>query len=151
MLFKKEGDGRGYYQRFGDEAGIAGFASIFRMFSEDELRHADALRALQEGGPVALPASGTLEGATPILRRIAVQGEAHSRFLGNPGSYWRAMQFEALSARALERLAGEASEGWERELFLAMAADDEVHFTLLEQMQELVEGEAVRTGVRDGR
>ncbi|ACH38527.1 ferritin-like domain protein [Citrifermentans bemidjiense Bem] len=137
MALRKEGDARGYYERCGAEAGIAGFTSIFRMFTEDETRHADALRALQDGARVELPASATLDGARRILRRLAVQ-EGVLSFTGDLGCYKSAMQFEAVSARACGKLAEEAS-GWERELFLRIAADDEIHFTLLEEMHELLQ------------
>ncbi|WP_026839923.1 ferritin family protein [Citrifermentans bremense] len=137
MALRKDGDARGYYERCGAEAGIAGFTSIFRMFTEDETRHADALRALQDGARVELPASATLDGARRILRRLAVQ-EGDLSFTGDLGCYKSAMQFEAVSARACGKLAEEAS-GWERELFLRIAADDEIHFTLLEEMHELLQ------------
>jgi len=141
MLLRKEGDGKGYYERCGAVAGIAGLTSIFRMFSEDELRHADALRALQGGARVELPDSGTLEGAKSILRRLSVQEKALTSFNGDLGCYRHAMRFEAVSARACGKLAQEALNGWERELFLRIAAEDEIHFTLLEHMHELLQPE----------
>lgn len=137
MVLRKEGDGKGYYERCSAEAGIAGLCSIFKMFSEDELRHAGALRALQDGGRVDLRQSATLEGARKILRRLSVQ--ELSRDHGDPGLYRSAMQFEAISARACSELAREALHPWERQLFQTMAEEDEIHFTLLEQMQELLE------------
>lgn len=149
MLLKKEWDGKGYYERCGQEAGVAGLTSIFRMFSEDELRHADALRALLNGARVELPDSGTLDGAKIILRSLSVQGEALTGFNGDLSSYRHAMQFEATSARACGRLAQEALHGWERELFLRIAADDEIHFTLLEHIEELLQSPRLGTGGGD--
>lgn len=145
MALKKEGDARGYYERCGAEAGIAGFTTIFRMFSEDETRHADALRALLNGARVELPVSKTLAGARTILRRLAVR-EGSLSFTGDLASYRSAMQFEAVSARACGKLALEAPSGWERELFLRIAADDEIHFTLLEEMRELLQVHGEETG-----
>lgn len=139
VLLKKQWDGKGYYERCGEEAGVAGLTSIFRMLSEDELRHADALRALLSGARVELPDSGTLDGAKLILRTLSVQGEALTRFNGDLSSYRHAMRFEATSARACGRLAREAPCGWERDLFLKIAADDEIHFTLLEHIEELLQ------------
>jgi len=155
MVLRKEGDGKGYYERCGAEAGIAGFTSIFRMLSEDEVRHADALRALQSGARVELSDSDTLDGAKRILRSLSVQDKGLSRFNGDLGCYRHAMQFEAISARVCGKLAQEAPNGWERELFLRIAAEDEIHFTLLEHMHELLQhrieqaGDASGAGVRD--
>lgn len=137
MVLRKEGDGSGYYERCSAEAGVAGLSSIFRMFSEDELRHAGALRALRDGGRVDLRQSATLEGARNILRRLS--DEELGRCRGDLRGYLNAMQFEALSARACAELAREALHPWERELFQTMAEEDEIHFTLLEEMCELLE------------
>lgn len=138
MALRKEGDGRGYYERCGAEAGdIAGVCSIFKMFTEDELRHADALRALQDGGRVDLRHSGTLEGARKILRNLSAR--ELSRYRGDLGLYRNAMQFEAISARACSDLARQAPHPWERQLFQTMADEDQIHFTLLEEMQELLQ------------
>ncbi|HBA87156.1 MAG TPA: ferritin [Geobacter sp.] len=140
MMLRKEWDGKGYYERCGAEARVAGLSSIFRMLSEDEVRHAEALRALQSGARVELPYSATLDGAKSILRRLSVQAQPVSPCQGD---LRHAMQFEASSARECGQMARQALHGWERELFLRMAAEDEMHFTLLEQMQELFEPAAV--------
>lgn len=142
MERRKEGDGTGYYGRCSAEAGSPDLSSIFRMLTQDELRHADALRALREGGRVDLRHSATLEGAKKILRRLSVQ--ELSRYGGDLGLYRNAMQFEALSARACSELAREALHPWERELYQTIAEEDEIHFTLLEEMRELLEGSDVQ-------
>jgi len=120
----KEGDGSGYYLRCGAEAGIPGLRRIFEMLSDDEVRHAaalHALHALQGGARVELAHSPTLDGAKSILRRLAVRESALSTFNGLCG-----------------QLAREAAHGWEKELFLTIAAEDEMHFTLLEYMCDLL-------------
>ena len=137
MVLRKEGGGQGYYERLSAEAGSASVACIFRMLGEDELRHADALRALRDNARIKLRHSQTLDGAKKILRRLSV--EELARHGGDLGSYRSAMRFEALSARACSELAREARHPWERELFQAMAEEDEMHFTLLEEMRELLE------------
>ena len=138
VAFGKEGGGREYYQRCGAEAGIPELSRIFEMLSEDEARHAHALRALQHGAPVDLGRSVTLEGAGPILRTLSVRDAALARFNGDLGRYGSAMDFEANNIRLCGQLAREAVHGWERELLLKIAAEDEVHFTLLEYMCDLL-------------
>lgn len=139
LALGKEGDGTIYYQRCGAEAGIPGLSRIFNMLSEDEVRHANALRALQNGARVELGHSPTLEGAKSILRRLAVEESSLSRFNGDLGCYRFAMDFEAAHVRACGQLARKAAHGWEKELLLKIAAEDEVHFTLLECIRELLD------------
>lgn len=150
----KERDGKGYYLRCGAEAGVPEVSRIFEMFSEDETRHADALRALQSGGQVELPQSPTLEGAKPILRRLAFEDAARSCFKGDLRVFGSAMDFEAANVRRFGKLAAETDDALQRDLYLKIAAEDEVHFTLLEYMYDLLQpseaGSAGKSGANDG-
>ena len=138
-VLRKACDGKGYYERCGAESGIPELSRIFAMLSEDELRHADALRSQQSGARVELAHSPTLDGARFILRGLSVQDAALAQFNGDLSPYDCAMDFEAASVRLYGQLAREAEHHWERELFLKIAAEDEMHFTLLEHMRELLE------------
>jgi hypothetical protein len=139
VVLRKEGDVKGQYDRCGAEAGVPGLSRIFAMLSDDEARHAAALRALQSGTRVDLDQSRTLEGAKEILRHLFVEEAALSQFNGDLGSYFTAMDNEASTAKLCGELARDSADGWEKELLLKIAAEDEIHFTLLEQMQELLE------------
>lgn len=149
-LFRKEGDGKGYYERCGAEAGVAALSQIFAMFSEDEGRHAEALHALQSGARVDLAQSNTVDGARCLLRYLSVQDAALAQFNGDLAAFGCAMDFEAASVRFYGRLAREAVPGLEKELFLKIAAEDEVHFTLLEHMRELLEPAHRKDGRKEG-
>jgi bacterioferritin (cytochrome b1) len=149
VVLRKAGDGKGYYERCGAEAGVPELSRIFSMLSEDELRHADALRAQQRGARVELAQSTTLDGARFILRNLSVQQKPLDQFNGDLASYVRAMDFEAASVRLYGQLAREAEHHWEKELFLKIAAEDEMHFTLLEHMRELLEPSSGGDGVTD--
>ena len=149
VVLRKAGEGKGYYDRCGAEAGVPGLSRIFAMLSEDELRHADALRAHRSGARVELAHSGTLDGARFILRNLSVQKESLEQFNGDLASFFCAMDFEAASVRLYGQLAREAEHHWEKELFLKIAAEDEMHFTLLEHMRELLEPVQPGDGVSD--
>ena len=71
------------------------------------------------------------------------------QFNGNLASYVCAMDFEAASARLYGQLAQTAEEHWEKELFRRIAAEDEMHFTLIEQIRELFESSPGADGVLD--
>jgi hypothetical protein len=150
VVLRKAGDGNGYYERCGAEAGVPGLSRIFAMLSEDELRHAEALRAHQNGSQVELAHSTTLDGARFILRNLSLQVSALEQFNGNLASYLRAMDFEAASVRLYGKLAQEAEHHWEKELFLKIAAEDEMHFTLLEHMRELLDPTGTAGADADG-
>jgi|GEM_PF-1826649 len=139
VVLRKTGEGKGYYERCGAEAGVPALTSIFAMLSDDECRHAEALKAQRSGARVELSHSTTLEGARFLLRHLSVQDAVLKQFNGDLGTLGLAMDFEAASVRLYGRLAREAEHHWERDLFMKIAAEDEVHFTLLEQMREMLE------------
>lgn len=150
LLLRKPGAGKLHYQTCGAQAGIAGLSRICDMLSEDELRHADALRALQNGVRVELAQSPTLDGARRILRTLCLRQNALSNFHGDLGGYLSAMDFESKGVGICGQLAREAAHDWEREPLLKIAAQDEMHCTLIEQMRELLAGE-LGDGVPDER
>ncbi|HEY5514203.1 MAG TPA: ferritin [Geomonas sp.] len=139
VVLRKEGDARGYYERCSAETEIPELSRFFTMLSEDEVRHDDALRALQSGARVELAHSTTLDSARYILRHLSVQDAALAKFNGDLATYGCAMDFEAASVRLCGQLARDAEHKWEKELYLKIAAEDEMHFTLLEHMRELLQ------------
>ena len=132
----KEADGQGHLRKCLAETGIQELHGIFDMLSADELRHAEALRALQYGARVELPQSPTLDGAREILRRFSVRCSGLSTPNGDLLAYLGAMDFESSTARACSQLARKADSGWERDLLQRIAEEDEIHFTLLEHIRE---------------
>jgi hypothetical protein len=152
VVLRKAGEGRGYYERCGAEAGIPALSRIFAMMSEDELHHAEALRAQQAGAQVELPRSVTVEGARFLLRSLALQHAILEQYNGDLSCLDDAMAFEAASVRFYGRRARESQHRGEQELYLKIAAEDEMHFTLLEHMRELLESVPVEKragGVRN--
>lgn len=139
VVLRKTGEEKGYYERCGAETGVPALTCIFAMLSDDERRHGEALKAQRSGARAVLSHSTTLEGARFLLRHLSVQDAALKQFNGDLGALGLAMDFEAASVRLYGKLAREAEHQWERELFLKIAAEDEVHFTLLEQMREMLE------------
>ncbi|GFO55144.1 hypothetical protein GMSM_21510 [Geomonas sp. Red276] len=145
VVLSKEEVGKGRYERFSALSPNPDVSRIFTMISEDEARHAEALRALEAAGKVDLPTSATLEWARPLLHSL--RSGKRQRFRYETAEYLAALDFEASSARHLWELAREATHLWERELLMRMAEEDEVHFTLLEQLGEILA--QPENGVRD--
>lgn len=145
VLLRKERE-KENYQRCRAEAGIPALSRIFDMLAEDEARHIAALRALQQGTRSDLPPSGTLDNAKAILRHLSIEEEELSHYRGDLLPFASAMDFEAGAARVCGKLANEMSKGWQQELLAKIAAEDEMHFTLLEEIRELLEPFAAPMG-----
>lgn len=138
VLLRKERE-KEVYQRCSSNAVLPELSRIFALLVQDETRHLEALRGLQEERRVDLAPSKTLEDAKAILRRLSVEERELSRFRGDLRSFTSAMDFEAGCARVCGKLANETTEGWKKELLSKIAAEDEMHFTLLEEIHELLE------------
>jgi hypothetical protein len=145
VLLRKERE-KENYQRCSNEVGLPGLSRIFALLVQDEARHLEALHWLQEGKRIDLAPSTTLENAKSILRRLSMEEGELSKFRGDLRSFTSAMDFEAGSARVCAKLANETAEGWKKELLSRIAAEDEMHFTLLEEIHELLEPFSARGG-----
>jgi hypothetical protein len=138
VLLRKERE-KEVYERCSSNAVLPELSRIFALLVQDETRHLEALRGLQEERRIDLPPSTTLENAKSILRRLSVEERELSRFRGDLRPFTSAMDFEAGCARVCAKLANETTEGWQKELLCRIAAEDEMHFTLLEELHELLE------------
>ncbi|UFS69626.1 ferritin [Geomonas sp. RF6] len=110
---------------------------LFAMLAEDEERHRLAISDLEQGAQATLHPSATLEKARFILRRLSFV-DAASGDHEELEVFYRAMDMEAASAERYARLAEESS-GWQKELFRGIAAEEEMHFTLLENLREILD------------
>lgn len=126
-----------YYERHA-VAGIAEVAQIFSLFAEDEKRHGIAMRSLWEGSPTELEHSPTLDRAKPLLRRMVSIDAPQGACAAETQVFCRAMNFEAENVGIYYEMALKAPDGWQRELLLKIAAEEETHFSLLEEMRELL-------------
>lgn len=133
----------GFYRQLGAADGRTGIGRIFAMLADDELRHGSALQAFEAGGAVMLDGSSTLAAAKVILRRLSFQDTPLAHCSYDLERFQLAMNSEADCARTFNSLAARAVEPSERDFFLRLAADEEIHFTLLENMHELVSAAAV--------
>jgi hypothetical protein len=137
-VLRRKDAGRGFYQKLGADDGSNGIARIFALLADDELRHGSAIRAYEEGGAVTLGNSSILDSARYILRRLSLDDAALANFTHDLERFHVAMDFEADCARAFVSLAAHANKPTEREFFLRIAEDEQTHFTLLENVRELV-------------
>jgi hypothetical protein len=138
VVLRKEDDGKRYYGSCGLQAVGAELKRLFEMLSQDEARHAEALRALHNGVRVELSHSPTLDGAKHILRTLSLRQQLLAEAGGELDGCLAAMAFEAATASLCCELAREAVHGWQRELYLKIAAEDEIHFTVIEHLRELL-------------
>jgi rubrerythrin len=141
VLRRKDAE-MGFYRQLGAADGNTGIGDIFAMLAEDELRHRSAIQALEEGEPVVLESSPTLDAAKAILRRLSVLDAPLAGFSFDLERLHLAMALEADCARAFALLAAHADEDSQRRLFSRLAEDEEIHFTLIENMHELVSAAA---------
>ncbi|MBJ6725114.1 ferritin family protein [Geomesophilobacter sediminis] len=137
-LLQRKEEGRGFYHRMGAQSGSAGIRKFFGMLAEDEMRQERVLLALRRGTLPDLEDFVTLDEAKGILRRLSLHQPYYIPEEGDLQRLATAMEFEARCAQICREIAAADGDGCRKELFLSIAAEEEVHFTLLEQMREVV-------------
>lgn len=138
-LLQRKEEGRGFYHHMGAQSSNAEIRRLCGMLAEDEMRQERVLLALRRGKAPQLEGSLTLDEAKGILRKLSLDDPCSSGLVCEVVRLDTAMEYEARCVRICREIA-DAVEGPQRELFLRMAAEEEVHYTLLEQMRDVVHG-----------
>lgn len=137
-LLRRKVEGRGFYHTWESDSSLAGFRTLCGLLARDEKEHEKALRALSQGEAPQLEDGSALNGAKNLLRRIFLEDLVPTPSGTELKRLGQAMAYEASCLRICRELAGSAGEGTKRDLLLTMAAQEEIHFTLLEEMCDLV-------------
>jgi rubrerythrin len=139
FAIEMENDGFEYYTNLADSSSLPGLKTIFSSLAEDELKHAEAFKALNEGKPIdGLPVSDALGTAQNIFKKLpAITGESDS-IADTLKAYRHAMKLEANSFRFYEEIASKETNAKVKALLLQIAEEEHKHFNILENIYNFV-------------
>lgn len=139
FAMKMEMDGKAFYEKLAKESTIPGLKTIFTRLAEDEQKHFEIFQALQNksADAPAMNDSTALEAAKNIFEELETRGEKPS-IQGDLEGYRYAMKLEAESVRLYEEAAGKEENGDLRSLLLRIAAEEQNHFNILENLYDFI-------------
>lgn len=137
-----EKDGENYYRRLATAATDAGLRSIFTLLAEDEVKHFRVVEQMRNepGAVPSMAATAVLASARSIFAQLADFKEDYF----DPEQpqleiYRRALELEARSRDFYREKAQVVPAGPQRELLLRLAAEEEEHYRLIDQVVLFVE------------
>lgn len=128
-----------FYKQLSEKSESPGLKTIFLQLADDERKHYEAIEALKRGvGDWPMQDSVFLTQADDFFRNLVQEKPS---FLGTddlPEAYRYAMSVEADSTRLYRKAAESVKAPEARKVLLKIAAEEEKHFNLVENLYNFV-------------
>ena len=141
-----EQDGQAFYKTMAAQTADPGIQKILTMLADDEAKHYEIVRQLQEQATAAEIAT------TDVLvnaRNVFAQMQGRSLVVGGPQIevYQQAQALERTSQEFYSEKASETDNAAHKALFLKLADEEQRHYFLLDHMIEFID--RPRTWIED--
>jgi rubrerythrin len=137
FAMKMEKDGEAFYLELARKASNKGMVNIFEMLADEEVKHYDAIKAIQ-GGSHMMAETDILARAKNVFHRIRDFGEGVDIGTDEIALYRQAMKIEKQSEGFYLDRADQVKEQGQKELFLRLASEEKKHYYLLENIIDFV-------------
>jgi rubrerythrin len=137
FAMKMEKDGEAFYRQMVPKTTNTGLSSILEMLADEEVKHYQAIRAIQAGRD-AFAETDVLGRAKNIFQRIRDFGESLNTDTDQIHLYRQAMDIEKQSEDFYLDRADQVKEPKQKELFLKLAAEERKHYFLLENIIDFI-------------
>lgn len=136
---KMELDGKAFYEKLAAECDSEGLCHIFNELAQDEQKHFDIFHKLKEKESVeSMIDSTALEGAKNLFAEMQADQTTRKLLKTNLDGYRYAMKAEQESVDLYLEAAGKESDSTVKELLLRIAAEEQKHLNILENVYEFV-------------
>lgn len=134
FAMQMEQDGEAYYRELAAKSGEAGLKHILNMLADDEQKHYQIMKSLQESIPAHLVETKVLENASNIFSEMSRHGPGQLLELGQEGLYRKAQDLEKKSEDFYKQKAAELEDPAQQRIFLDIADEEARHFFLLDHI-----------------
>jgi rubrerythrin len=139
FAMRLETDAEAFYRKLAQESPIAGIGKIFTDLAEDEKRHFQIFKSLKEETPQErMTESTVLDTAKSIFARLLQEKDELPALTDDLEGYRYALQIEAEGARMYRDAARREKNDAVKELLLRIAAEEEKHFNIVENIYSFV-------------
>ncbi len=139
FAMKLEADAEAFYRKLARESRIAGIGKIFNDLADDEQRHFRIFKSLKEETPQEkMTESRVLDTARSIFDHLLKEKGELPALTDDLEGYRYAMQLEAEGVRLYRDAAKREKNDAVRELLLRIAAEEEKHFNIVENIYNFV-------------
>ena len=137
FAIKMEKDGEQFYRELAVLTKNTGLQNILTMLADEEVKHAQAIRAIQTAEHQTQPAD-VLNHAKNIFLRMKEFGEPFETDIKEAELYKQAMEIEDKSVNFYLDRADQVKLPRQKQLFLKLAEEEKKHYRLMENLAEFV-------------
>lgn len=140
FAMQMEKDGENYYRLLAKESTVLGLSRIFLMLADEEVKHYNVIERLsrKEKNP-QLVAARILENVKNIFVTMqAAKEDLRIDTTKAASEYRKACALEEMSQKFYLEKAGLVEDGYERQIFLRLAKEEENHLRIMENIVEFV-------------
>ncbi len=137
FALQMEKDGEEYYRKQAAATSNQQIKQVFTTLAVDEKGHFETLSTIKATGKYQYVGSESLQEIKTIFAKEPTEGDDFRRDKGLADVYQEAVGFEKNSIALYKELAEKAVDKKERELFLRLVAEEEMHHSILWKLMEL--------------
>jgi rubrerythrin len=127
------------YKKLAQTAPSDSLRGILNLLADEELKHVDMVRALQQNQAVEIPATQLLGEAKKVFEKISTAGENFNFNISESDLYKKARQIE-LDARDYYNAQAEKTDNEElKSILTRLATEEQKHYVLVDNLCQFIE------------
>lgn len=127
------------YKKLAEQATSNSLKGILTLLADEELKHVDMVRALQQNQPVEMAQTELLGEAKKIFEKIQKGGETFNFNVTESELYSKAKQVEMEARDYYKAKADETEDATIQGILLKLAAEEQKHYILVDNLCRFVE------------
>jgi rubrerythrin len=137
FAMQMEKDGEDYYRQLAQQAGNKGMKTILTSLADEEVKHYNAIEKIKTQ-ETQITDSEILTDARNIFVQIKESGEKFDFDTDQKDLYKKARDIEKKSRDFYTDKANEVTEGYQKDLFLKLAVEEQKHYVLLDNIIDFI-------------
>lgn len=134
---RMELDGKAHYEKMAAECAHPGLKTLFGLLAADEQKHYEMLQRMAAGNE-EMVASTALAAAKNVFADLKMELKVPAGLQKEIDGCQYGLQIEAESVRLYEELAGREEDPGIRRLLLRIAAEEQQHYNILENLYDFL-------------
>jgi rubrerythrin len=127
------------YKKLAQRAPTASLKGILNLLADEESKHVEMVRALQQNKPVDIPITNLLGQAKKVFEKITAAGEKFNFNISESELYGKARQIEIDARDYYQAKAEETDNENLKNVLKRLAAEEQKHYILVDNLCHFVE------------
>ena len=127
------------YKKLAEKAPSHSLKGILTLLADEELKHVEMVKALQQNQPVEIPPTQLLGEAKKVFEKITAAGEKFNFNVDESELYRKARQVELEARDYYHAKAEEADDAVLKDILKRLAAEEQKHYVLVDNLCQFVE------------